>query len=141
MMIYSGYFCCNTVSKKKRALSGVAIIIVIIAGVYLYSQYDPEKSLFFPKCPVYTLTGYQCPGCGSQRAFHSLFHGEIVKAFMYNPLMMLIMPYALLGVYIEYIANRNTPVIVRLRNIFYGKWAVLVLAVVISLYTLLRNIL
>jgi Protein of unknown function (DUF2752). len=129
------------VSKKKRALIGFAIIIALIAGGYLYSQYDPEESLFFPKCPVYTLTGYECPGCGSQRAFHNLFHGEIAKAFMYNPLMMLIMPYILLGVYIEYIANRNASITIRLRNFFYGKWAVLVLGVVIVLFTLLRNIL
>ena len=127
-------------SKKKRALIGVSIIIAIIGGVYLYSQYNPEEYALFPKCPVYTLTGYQCPGCGSQRAFHNLFHGNIITAFMYNPLMVLLVPYASLGIYIEYIANRTNSHIIRLRDIFFGKWAVLVLAIFILLYSVLRNI-
>ena len=127
-------------SRKKRVFIGFAIIIVLLAGVYLYSQYNPEDYLLFPKCLIYTLTGYKCPGCGSQRAFHYLFQGNFITAFLYNPLMMLLMPYILLGIHIEYIANRTSPHIVRLRNVFFGKWAVLVLAVIILLYSILRNI-
>lgn len=119
---------------------GVSILLVAIAGLYLYSQYNPENSPFFPKCPVYTLTGYKCPGCGSQRAFHHLFQGHLRTAFHYNPLMMLLAPYILLGVYIEYIANPTHPYVPRIRHIFFGKWAVFTLALLIALYTLLRNI-
>jgi len=122
-------------------MTGLAIIVVILAGIYLYSRYDPEKNILFPKCPVYTITGYQCPGCGSQRAFHSLFHGNFVAAFIYNPLMILLIPYILLGVCVEYIANRTNPRITRIRNIFFGKWAALTLAVILITYTVLRNIL
>ena len=115
-------------------------MFVIIAGVYLYSQYNPEVYSLFPKCPVYTITGYQCPGCGSQRAFHSLFHGDIKTAFMYNPFIMLIVPYVLLGVYLEYIADKTNPRVFRLHKAFFSKWAALVLGVVILTYTILRNV-
>ncbi|MDR2913566.1 MAG: DUF2752 domain-containing protein [Tannerella sp.] len=129
------------VDRKKRIGIGLAIMVLLLAGIYLYSQYNPENYLFFPKCPVYTLTGYKCPGCGSQRAFYHLFHGNFVTAFMYNPLMMLLVPYVLFGIYIEYMTDRNNPRIVYLRNLFFGKWAVLILAVIILLYTISRNLL
>ena len=128
-------------SKKKRVFAGIAIMMVLLIGIYLYSQYNPEEHLLFPKCPVYALTGYKCPGCGSQRAFHNLFQGNFSTAFMYNPFMVLLVPYVFMGIYIEYIANRLNPCITRLRNIFFGKWAILALAVIILLYTILRNIL
>ena len=126
--------------KRIRIFVGLAVMIALIAAIYLYSQYDPEEYVLFPKCPVYTLTGYKCPGCGSQRAFHNLFHGNFLTAFMYNPLMVLLMPYALLGIYIEYIANKYNRLIISLRNIFFGNWSVIVLAIVIILFTIIRNI-
>ena len=128
------------VNKNSRVLMGLGIMIALIAGIYLYSQYNPEEHLLFPKCPVYMITGYQCPGCGSQRAFYNLFHGNFFTAFMYNPLMIFLIPYITLGIFIEYIANRNNPYVIHIRNIFFDKWAVLILAVVIFSYTVLRNI-
>ncbi|RKV71031.1 MAG: DUF2752 domain-containing protein [Alloprevotella sp.] len=29
-------------------------------------------------------TGYSCPGCGAQRAIHSLLHGHFAEAISYN---------------------------------------------------------
>lgn len=125
---------------KKRIWIGVVMIIVTWIGIYLYSQYNPEDTPFFPKCPVYSLTGYKCPGCGSQRAFHHFFQGDFSAAFRYNPLMLLLIPYILLGVYVEYIANRMNPRIVRFRAFFFGKWAALALAILILFYTIGRNV-
>jgi hypothetical protein len=114
-------------------------MIAVTVVIYLYSNFDPSDYAFFPKCPVYTLTGYKCPGCGSQRAFYNLFQGNFLTAFGYNSLMLILVPYILLGIYIEYIADLSGNGIQRLRNIFYGKWAILVLAVIIIAYTVLRN--
>ena len=125
--------------RKKRLAVGLALMIVIMACIYLYSRYNPEEYQLFPKCPVYLLTGYKCPGCGSQRAFYHLFHGNIATAFMYNPLMILLAPYIFSGIYIEYIATKTNPRVVRLRNLLFGKWALLLLAVIFVLYTILRN--
>jgi hypothetical protein len=114
-------------------------MIAILAMIYLYSYFDPSDYPFFPKCPVYMLTGYECPGCGSQRAFYNFFQGNFLTAFRYNPLMFALIPYVLWGIYIEYIAHLSDGRMQRLRNIFYGKWATFVLAVIIIVYTILRN--
>ena len=114
-------------------------MIVIMAGIYVYARFNPEESLFFPKCPVYLLTGYQCPGCGSQRAFFHLFHGNLLTAFRYNPLILALVPYIMTGIYLEYVANIANPRIAHLRNVLFGKWAIVVLSVIIVLFTILRN--
>jgi len=116
------------------------LVIAVSVGIYVYAHFDPAQYGFFPKCPVYALTGYKCPGCGSQRAFHSLFQGHFREAFLYNPLMFILVPYILLGIYIEYFARQSAQITMRLRAIFFGKWAVIILAILITLYTFLRNI-
>ncbi|WP_367892778.1 DUF2752 domain-containing protein [Flavivirga jejuensis] len=61
------------------------IILIIIASVftsYLYYNYDPSEYNIFPKCPVYSLTGIYCPGCGSQRAVHQFFNYSISICFI-----------------------------------------------------------
>ncbi|MDR2775144.1 MAG: DUF2752 domain-containing protein [Tannerella sp.] len=125
--------------RKRKIWTGIILIIAIITGVYLYSRFDPSNYAFFPKCPVYTLTGYKCPGCGAQRAFYNLFQGNFLTAFRYNPLMFVLVPYVLAGIYMEYIANLPDDKRYRMRNIFYGKWAALILFSVITVYTVLRN--
>lgn len=55
---------------------------VIVTLVFI----DPMGPLghFLPKCPVKTLTGWDCPGCGSTRALHSLIEGEPLQALRCN---------------------------------------------------------
>ena len=127
-------------NQKKRILIGLVLMVFVIVGIYLYSHFNPEEYAFFPKCPVYLLTGYKCPGCGSQRAFFHLFHGHFSIAFKQNPLMILLAPYLLSGIYFEYVANKTNQRIVRLHHLLFGKWAVLVIAIIFVLYTILRNI-
>lgn len=47
----------------------------------------PNNFLLF--CPLYSATGIECPGCGSQRAFHQLLHGNISGALRQNLLFVL----------------------------------------------------
>ena len=56
----------------------VAAAIVLTAAIFLYSEFDPAGSVFWPKCPFHLLTGLECPGCGSQRAVHSLLNGDLL---------------------------------------------------------------
>ncbi|RMA65861.1 DUF2752 domain-containing protein [Ulvibacter antarcticus] len=61
-------------------------------GFLLFFFFNPAEHSFFLPCPFKLITGYHCPGCGSQRALHQLFHGDISGAFGYNPLMVLSLP-------------------------------------------------
>jgi hypothetical protein len=42
-----------------------------------------ERNLF--SCTIKSLTGYECPGCGMQRAFIALLKGDLASSFAYNP--------------------------------------------------------
>jgi Protein of unknown function (DUF2752) len=45
----------------------------------------PEATLF--KCPVKSLTGYYCPGCGVQRAYRFAVRGRLKDAVSANALV------------------------------------------------------
>ena len=75
----------------KYRIWGV-ILLVILVGIGLYYVFDPMTAEWFPKCRLYTLTGYRCPGCGMQRMLHSLLHGDVVAAFRYNAFLLTVFP-------------------------------------------------
>ena len=39
-------------------------------------------------CPLYQLTGLQCPGCGNSRAAMALLRLDFAASFSYNPLFL-----------------------------------------------------
>src|SRR4030095_51722 len=70
--------------ERAVAASGVA---VLAGGSVAVWYFDPTKAGFFPVCPLYSLTGFACPGCGLTRGFHALFHGDVLTALDYNALL------------------------------------------------------
>ncbi|NOT46185.1 MAG: DUF2752 domain-containing protein [Acidobacteria bacterium] len=62
-------------------------LTALAAGSGLVWYFDPTKANFFPVCPLYTLTGFACPGCGLTRGFHALFHGDLYTALDFNALI------------------------------------------------------
>src|ERR1043165_6822442 len=72
--------------------------LALLAALVLACLYwrNPAYSRIFPPCPFYWLTGLYCPGCGSLRALHFLFHGQLCAALGMNPLLIFSLP--LLGV-------------------------------------------
>jgi len=73
--------------KKKYILYIVAIPAVLGLLVYFFN-YSPGESGFFLKCPLKHFIGIYCPGCGSQRALHSLLHLEFGKVASLNFLFL-----------------------------------------------------
>ena len=59
----------------------------IAGGSALVAAFDPAKLSFLPVCPLLSLTGFACPGCGLTRGFHALFHGDVVTALDFNALI------------------------------------------------------
>ena len=68
-----------------------------VAAAVMYGLLDPARHALFPKCPFLMLTGgLRCPGCGSQRAVHALLHLEFKEAFLYNPMVVISIPFLVL---------------------------------------------
>ncbi len=80
--------------KKRNKI--ILVIIGITCLIIIYHFFDPSDSLLAPKCPFLLLTGYQCPGCGSQRAIHAFLNGHIWEGIQYNYLMVPLAVYAML---------------------------------------------
>ena len=85
--------CCRhlimDISHKYRF---IIILISALALGMIYYIFDPSGSVIFPKCPVMSITGFPCAGCGSQRAIHALLHLNIEDAIRYNFLVVLFLP-------------------------------------------------
>ena len=69
-------------STKKAFISFVSIALIL-----LYYLVDPSIFSFAPPCLLKVVTGWDCWGCGGQRAFHQLLHGNFQQAFHLNALV------------------------------------------------------
>lgn len=79
------------ITKNKIIL--VLSLLIIIIGVVGLFVYNPVDAPLAPKCVFKMLTGLSCPGCGFQRAVHSLLHGRFYEAIHYNFFLVLTIPY------------------------------------------------
>lgn len=62
------------------------------------------------------LTGLECPGCGSQRAIHSLLHLDIAAAFKFNALLVSSLPLVILLLYAEFNREKKPKLYAMLHN-------------------------
>lgn len=83
-------------SNRKNAGIIVFLFIISVLAIYLYSYNSPTDSRLFPQCPFKLLTGWNCPGCGIQRAMHSLLNGRWSEALSYNYFFIISIPYTVL---------------------------------------------
>lgn len=124
--------------KELKIGIGVVVSVLLVAALYIFYTFDPVQQPLFPKCPFLLVTGYECPGCGSQRAIHSLLHLDIGAAFRYNAFMLLALPYIILGIWLEYFGGKKRfPTVAKF---FFGRWSAIVVLVVILAFWIGRNI-
>ena len=76
----------NSIPSRLAAAAGAA---AMAAGGGVVAYFDPRAGGLFPVCPLYSLTGLACPGCGLTRGFHALLHGDVPTALDYNALLPL----------------------------------------------------
>jgi hypothetical protein len=81
-------------SLRRRLLALSIVVATAGALIYLrlFNPAAPGTSLY-PSCPFHTLTGLNCPGCGTLRGLHQLTHGHLLTALNYNALMVLSLPF------------------------------------------------
>jgi hypothetical protein len=123
----------------SKKLLNFALMALFLGGIFIfYYFFNPSENDFFLSCPFKYVTGYYCPGCGSQRAIHQLAHGNIISALSFNPLMMLSLPIVIYGLGIKawnYLFYTQYRVGLFNSNIFIYTFFTIVL-----LYWILRNI-
>lgn len=125
-------------SKEVKIGLGVVLTILVMAALFVFYTLDPAEQPLFPRCPFLLATGYECPGCGSQRAIHSLLHLEFKSAFRHNGMVLLAIPYVLLAVYLQYFGgSKRNP---RLEKIFFGRWSALAVLLGILIFWIGRNL-
>lgn len=120
---------------SKRALPIVLGMVIVVALGVFYFMVDPESSRFVPQCTLYRLTGIKCPGCGSQRMLHALLHGDLAAAWGYNAFLLCALP--VIALYIA--AATFRPRLPRLYMALNSTRAIIIICVLISAWTLLRN--
>jgi hypothetical protein len=80
-------------ASQWRRFAVVIGLAAVAAGCVMLYLFDPAKG-GFPLCVFHQLTGLDCPGCGTQRALHQLFHGNFAAAWRFNPFAVALMPVA-----------------------------------------------
>lgn len=116
--------------KVWPVAAAVAALAVALALLFFF---DPARSPFYPKCMFHALTGLQCPGCGSLRALHALLHGQVRRAFAFNPLLFVV---TLFGAYLvlRKKLKPNGPDPMASRLVWWGA------PILIVLFWILRNL-
>jgi hypothetical protein len=113
-------------SMERAAIPIAGLLFALVAGWALYT-FNPNIPGFFPECPVNSLSGFYCPGCGTLRSLHFLLHGQFIQAISHNVLMILSIPvltwmafrpswvqnpaapWAAFGIIVAYTVARNLP--------------------------------
>jgi hypothetical protein len=122
--------------KRPKVRFFFIAFFFLISSMVLF-RYNPAGSILFPPCPFHALTGLYCPGCGSLRAVHQLFHGNLESAFGLNPLMIILLPfmgYAFISYAMMIFGKQRSAIIPA--SAYLG-WLMLI---VIVLYGIFRNI-
>jgi len=131
-------------TSKINVSSNKLVKWVIIFGLFsiifiIYRYFNPYNYTFYPECIFYKLTGYKCPGCGSQRAIHYLLNFDIGKTFQENGLLVVSIPYILAYIYLD-IIKLKTQKQMRIKKILYGYKAFFVVLLVLIIFGITRNI-
>lgn len=131
----------NTVrSGPQRAVRGTLLAFAaagFAAGCYFIAVTPPTPESWYPKCHFYQLTGLHCPGCGTGRAAHFFFNGDLQTAARLNIFAVIALPIiAILTIRtIVFRAFGRTP-----KRRLAPAWAIWLLFAAIMLFWLLRNI-
>ena len=119
---------------RRSALWAAGAVILAVA-VTVYALFDPATAPF-PRCPFLSLTGLQCPGCGSQRAIHALLHADIAGAWRSNALLVLSLPLVALLLVAQAMSSRCP----RLHNALNSRTVIWIVFTVIVIWWIARNI-
>ena len=114
-------------TKTYKKIFIGSIIACIVTLVLIYRVTIP--------CPIKTITGLYCPGCGITRAIFALLDGQLYQAYRYNSILFIDIPIVLFLEIFEKLFGKNNKKIKCISNIILN-----ILLVITILYGVLRNI-
>ena len=120
-----------------KKIVNLALLFGVIGVAVLFFVLDPNKNEIFPRCLFHSLTGGYCPGCGSQRALHSLLHFDIAGVVRYN---FLFLPAGVFILYHYVHPVFNKAFGWKLPNVFYLKNTPWVVLAIVLVFWLVRNL-
>jgi hypothetical protein len=122
--------------SKKRAVKIGIIVVLLMVGAVFYFSINPATSKYLPRCVFLVITGYKCPGCGSQRAIHSLLHGNLIDALRYNAFFLAALPLIAL-----YLINDYTKLIPKkVGEVITHHYTIAAIGIIVVLWWVLRNV-
>lgn len=124
--------------ERSKIIKWSMVFTVLTLLTILYKLYNPLDENLFPKCPFRSITGYRCPGCGSQTSIHYLLNFDVKNAVRANLLLILSIPYVLAGFVFDLIKNPGEKIL-KWRKILFGTKAIYVVLIVIISFWILRN--
>lgn len=126
------------IMRKILGYSVLLLLPVLLVLLY-YNFYAVSGDQWSIQCQFYKITGWLCPGCGGQRAFYSLLHGEFLHALRCNALITILLPMLLVCYFILgriYIVRDRS--VKRLPNL--SPWHAYAVLALMLLFFVLRNI-
>lgn len=118
---------------------GLAAIVIGAAGFSFISLLpEPMRRFLVGPCPLLTLTGFYCPGCGGSRAVYYLLHGKLLKSLICHPIVL-----CGLAVVLPFMVTQTLALITkgRIRGMRFRLWYLYAAAVIIIANFVLKNVL
>lgn len=122
-------------TRRVKLTLTISGIVALAAILLLYAGLNPADNPF-PRCVFLSLTGFKCPGCGSQRALHALLHAEFGQAWHYNPLLIISIPFLALLAFSQVMKRRFT----KLYNNLNGSMVIWTVFIIVIAWWIFRNI-
>lgn len=119
----------------KKTLSIISIILFGVVLRYFYLNNPANNNTPFAIYMTKRIANIDCPGCGGQRAFHQLLHGNFIEAGQLNIFIYFFAP---LLTYI-FFSFALKPFNVNFPDIDITSKGLLIILVLFVVFTLFRN--
>lgn len=111
--------------RAAAVIGGSAALLCLYLGLL-------RVGVPMPRCMFHELTGWKCPGCGSQRALMALLDGHPLDAWRQN----LLLPFAVALVFLLWVLPAGS----RLKDRLTSRPAIVIILSVILLWWIARNL-
>ena len=121
--------------NKKSIIISIELVILIVLTIIL----NTNLINYIPQCWIYQTTGILCPECGGTKCVVNIFQGNIKEAFFSHMIFFITIIYLVICNMV-YIINLNKKK--KIATWIYPKyWYVIIFAIILIIYTIIRNIL